>query len=462
MAVNPVVVGGGISGLSAAYYLSKLGESPVLFEKEARFGGVIKTEIVDGCVVEAGPDGYLAAKPWARELIHELGLGPELIHSNDHLRLTYIVRNRQLIPMPDGLLLAIPTRLWPIWSTRLLSWRTKLRFLAEWFYRRRAITGDRSVREFLEAHYGPELVDFLADPLLAGVYGGSATRLSAEAVLPNFVEWERRHGSLTRAALRSLAQTRGSSKTALFESLRNGLETVVHALTRRLGQRGVLRHGEVEQLVAGTRGYRLRVDGQWLEAPAVILACPAWQAARILEPLDAELASLLGSIEYTSSVTAALIYREQDLPRPPKGFGFLVPATEGLRLIAATWVGVKFPHRVPDGYVVLRCFLGGSRDPAAVSLPEHEILELLQRELAELLGLTRPPRQFRIYRWPHSMAQYTVGHRQRVAAIEQRIQTKWPGLYLAGNAYSGVGVPDCVRLARLAAERAHAFLAHPQ
>ncbi|MCS7025838.1 MAG: protoporphyrinogen oxidase [Bryobacteraceae bacterium] len=453
------IIGGGISGLSAAWHLAQTGKPFTLFEKQPRWGGVIETAYWEDCVLEAGPDSFLAAKPEAFELIRELGLQAELIASNDHQRVTFVWKNGRMRPLPDGLVMMAPTRILPVALSPLLSWRTKVRMGLELFSARPGPKSERSVADFVREHYGQETVDYLAEPLLSGVYGGDVESLSVNAVLPRFVELEAKYGSLTRGVLQSRkSQPAGPSPSkALFATLKGGLGQLVEALHSRLVACGKLVCGEVEALERSAQGWRLRLTGDWMEADSVVLAVPAYQAAKLLAPHDARLASLLNSIEYSSSITMALVYR--NLPRRPTGFGFLVPRKERRHLMAGTWVQNKFPHRAPGGYAILRCFIGGAGSEALLSQSDEAILRAALSDVQLLTGISRAPDHHRISRWSRSMAQYTLGHQARVREIEERIKPLGR-LFLAGNAYSGIGIPDCIRTGRLAAEKALALSPH--
>lgn len=452
---DAVIIGGGITGLSAAYELVKGGARPALIEAGPRLGGVIQTEVIDGCVLEGGPDSFLSAKPAATELIRELGLGDEIIASNDHARVTYLVKNGRLLAMPDGLLMMVPTKVLPVALSPLLSWGTKLRMGLEYFRRPPvADAGDRTVADFIRGHYGQETVDYLAEPLLSGVYGGSVDRLSVNSVLPRFVELERKYGSLTRGVLAARAARRGqasnSKEEPLFQTMRGGLAQLTAELERRIRPAADIIHGRAEALEREDGHYRVRVQGEWIKTSAVIGACPAWAMAGLLSPVHAELGGLLAGIDYSSSLTLALVYRAEDCGPLPPGFGFLVPACERRTLTACTFVGAKFPNRVPASHIVLRCFLGGAGQEAVLDRPDPELAGTVQEELRGLLGWRARPAFTRISRWRRSMAQYEVGHTARVARIENILQSL-PGLHLAGNAYSGIGIPDCVRTGRAAA-----------
>jgi oxygen-dependent protoporphyrinogen oxidase len=453
--VQVVIVGGGISGLSAAYYLSKVGIRSLLVERRERLGGVITTEVVDGCVIEGGPDSFLAAKPWAMDLIRDLGLEGEVIGSNDHLRVTYIRKKGRLVPLPDGLMMMVPTRILPVASSSLLGWGTKLRMGLEWFRRPDERSGaDRSVAEFIEDHYGAEAVDYLAEPLLAGVFGGDPARLSVVSVLPRFAEIERKYGSLTRGVLASMgAGAKDAGGGSLFRTLKGGLGQLVGALEKAIAGKCEVRRGEVRELHRdGARGWRVRLGEEWIESRHVVLACPAYEAARLVSKVSPELAGVLGEIDYSSSMTVALGYELATLGHPLNGFGFLAPKRERRRLIACTWVGTKFSHRAPETRALLRCFLGGATDASALEESDESIIGAVREELREIMGVTAEPLFHRISRWPRSMAQYTVGHSRRLERIEATLRAL-PNLHLAGNAYTGIGLPDCIRMGKGAAER---------
>jgi oxygen-dependent protoporphyrinogen oxidase len=437
------IVGGGISGLSAAYYLSKAGVSSTLIEKRPRLGGVIQTEEIDGCLVEGGPDSFLSAKPWALELIRELGLEGEVIGSNDHLRKTFIRKNGRMIPMPDGLQFLVPTKIAPIITTPLLGWPTKARMAVEWFRRPPAAPRpDCSVAEFVGEHYGQEAVDYLAEPLLAGVYGGTPEALSVSSVLPRFVELEARYGSLSRGLL---AERRAGTAGPTFRTLKRGLGSLIDALGSAIEGSTTIVHGEVEAIERTPGGFRLRVDGEWLEAARVALACESHAAGKLARGLDPALAESLSAIPYSSSTVIAMGFDPRSFARPPEGFGFLVPRRERRRLVACTFMGTKFPFRAPQNKILIRCFITGAED-------DRTALSSVLDELREMTMLTGEPLFSRVYRWPQSMAQYTVGHRARVSVIEARLKVN-TGVYLAGNGYEGIGIPDCVRMGRRLAEQ---------
>lgn len=440
-----VIVGGGVSGLSAAYDLARAGVSYTLIEKRPRLGGVIDTHSIEGCVVEAGPDSFISQKPEALALIQELGLESEVIGSNDHSRITYILRDGRLVRLPEGVMMIVPTRVWPMVKSPLLGWGTKARMAFE-LLRKPKQMPDRSVAEFVIDHFGQETLDYLAEPLLAGVYGGDPRQMSVASVLPRFAEMEAKHGSLGRAVMKAPAAPPSSG--TLFRTLKNGLGS----LTAKLAEKVVARQGNAECIERQADAFRIRVDGEWIESEHAILACPAWAAAELTASADPELSGLLAQIPYTSSLTVALGYRASEFDGQRAGHGFLVPQKERRRMAACTFVDTKFAHRAPEDRVLLRCFFGGAGDDAVLSESDESLVKMAGEELRRILGLTAAPVFTSISRWPRSMAQYTVGHAARWKEIQERV-ARIPGLHLAGNGYTGIGIPDCIRMGRQAAAK---------
>ena len=445
------IIGGGISGLSAAYALEKKRRAGVevnyvLYESSPRLGGVLVTERVDGCLIEAGPDSFLTEKPWASDLCQELGLGDQLIGSNDADRKTYILVRGRLVEMPDGLMFMVPTKILPTIFSPLFSLKTKLRMAREWFHPPHKALGDETVAAMVERHYGPEMVDRLADPLLSGVYGGEASQLSVRAVLARFADMEAKHGSLGRAMLaarRNSPKTNGAPRP-LFTSLKEGMQQMVDALVERLDGNAVTTGAPVQAVTHERGGWVVSAGLQSDHFDAVILAVSTQVAASLLRMSSPELAAELGSVNYSSSVTVALGYDQRVRESLPPGFGFLAPRSEGKRMLAATFVHNKFPHRAPDDRAIIRCFLGGARDEQILARSDDEILRIVREELSQVLHLTAEPLFVRVFKWKSAMAQYGVGHLERLQRIAT-LRQKLPGLALAGNGYNGIGVPDCVR-----------------
>ncbi len=452
------IIGGGISGLAAAYALEEKRRAGVeleyvLYEASARFGGVLVTDKVDGCILEAGADSFLTEKPWAIELCQKVGLGDQLIGSNDADRKTYILVKGKLIEMPDGLMFMVPTKLAPTVLSPLFSTATKLRMAREWFHPPRKATEDETVAAFVERHYGPEMVDRLADPLLSGVYGGEASQLSVRAVLPRFAEMEAKHGSLGRAMLAARAAMARAPKTQpkpLFTSLKDGMQQMVDALVAALNGAALKMGTPVQAIAREAGGWVVSAGLQSDQFDAVIIALPTHAAAALLQRCGPDLAAELAAIQYSSSVTVALGYGKQVRDSLAPGFGFLVPRREGKRMLAATFVHNKFPHRAPNDRAIVRCFLGGARGEQMLALSDEQILTIVREELDQILGLKAEPLFTRVFKWKGAMAQYGVGHLERLERIEA-LRKRTPGLALAGNGYSGIGVPDCVRTGTAAA-----------
>jgi protoporphyrinogen/coproporphyrinogen III oxidase len=456
------IIGGGISGLAAAFELEEQRRAGaeveyVLYESSSRLGGVLRTELVDGCLVEAGPDSFVTEKPWAADLCRDLGIGDQLIGSNDAGRKTYILTRGRLVEMPDGLMFMVPTKILPTGFSSLFSWKTKLRMTQELFHPPRAADHDESVAAFVERHYGSEMVDRLADPLLSGVYGGEAANLSVRAVLPRFAEMERTHGSLGRAMLAARKKMSAAPRKPappLFTSLKHGMqylaETVVSRLTPSALLTNVLVQAIQPQPEAG--GWLVSAGLQSDQVDRVIVALPGMAASNVLRMASPELSKELAGIQYSSSITVGLGYDREVRQSLPPGFGFLVPRSEGKQLLAATFVHNKFPHRAPEDRALLRCFFAGANAEDVWALGDVQLIAIVRNELQQIIGLRAEPLFARVYRWKSAMAQYGVGHLERIERIE-RLRKQLPGLALAGNGYRGIGVPDCVRSGREAAKQ---------
>lgn len=442
------VVGGGISGLTAARELRRRGVSFVLLEASSRWGGVIRTESLEGFLLEAGPDSLLAQKPDALALCRELGLSERLVPTNPEQRAVYVLHRGRLHPLPEGMLLAVPTRLGPFLNSSLLSWPGKLRMGLDLVRPARRATGDESIAEFLVRRFGRECLERLGEPLLAGIHAGVPERLSIRATFPRFVELEARHGSLIRGLLAARPSARAAAREAsprsAFYSLRGGLAELVDALVADLPSDSLRRDAPVVTLEGRGHGFELRLGGSArLAARAVILAVPAPRAAALLGPLFPDVALQLASIQYASTATVSLGFRRGDVAHPLDGYGLLVPRSEGLRTAACSFFSTKFPGRAPAGCVLLRGFVGGVRDADALALDDRELVTLVRRELGPVLGLRGEPVLTRVYRWPQGTPQLEVGHLDRVAALERRLANA-PGLFLTGAGLRVTGIPDCV------------------
>lgn len=454
------IVGGGISGLTTAFYLEQERRrgaplSFTVFEATERFGGVIRTERLDGCIVEAGPDSFLSTKPWARELCDDLRLSSQLIGSRDNDRKTYILINGRLEPIPPGMQMMVPTRIGSVLKSGLFSRQTKLAMAREYLLPPQPLAADddESVASFVSRHFGSEVVDRLADPLLTGIYGAQASELSARATLPLIIDMESKHRSLVRGSLAGKAsQPSSGAPQPLFTAVRDGMQRMVESIMRHVPREALRSSRPVDGIKALENGWQLRSGEMTEDFEHLILALPAHVSAKLIAelPSSERPVELLNEIVYSSAVTVALAYDSADLSLPP-GFGFLVPRQEGKRMIACTFVHNKFENRAPEGIALLRVFMGGSRDPEILDQTEEQIVEIVRREIREILKIEATPKSIRVFKWHKAMPQYGVGHLLRIARLEMHMQ-RFPGLHLTGNAYHGIGIPDCVRAGRSAAD----------
>jgi len=454
------VIGGGITGLAAAQHLRELDPAidVSLFEAGARWGGVLRTERIGGYLVEHSADNFLTTPPVAIELCRRIGLGDRLLSTDERNRRASIVHGGQLHGVPEGFMLMVPSKAWPVLLSPLLSWRGKLRLLAERFVRQRRETGDESIASFARRRLGVEAFERLVQPLVGGIYTGNAERLSLAATMPRFVEMERRFGSLTRGALaqRSSQPTNNESgaRYGMFVAPADGMQSVVDALVTRLPPESLHLGASVERLTfEPDRRWRLMLAERPAESfDAVILATPAHRAAALIESFAPQAAAELRTIECASSAVCVLGVAEEQIAKPLDGFGFVVPESEARSILSTSFSSRKYAGRAPQGRVLMRVFVGGAQRPDLAGLPDEELKTLVLRELGELIGLRGEPELFRVVRWPKTMPQYHVGHLERVAQIEAQLAER-PGLFLAGSAYRGVGIPHCITSAQQAAER---------
>ncbi len=439
-----------MAGLAAAYELHRRHASFVLIEAAPRPGGVVRTERADGFTLDAGPDSLLVQKPAAIELCHELGLGDRLLSTLEP-RTAYVLRGR-LRPIPEASVLGIPTAVAPWVASRLLSPAGRLRLAAD-LVLPRGDGSDESVGSFFRRRFGNEAVEYIAEPLLAGIHAGDVDQLSMPALFPRLVEAERAGGSVIRA-LRQLRRAAPRPAGGLFRSLPHGIEELATALTAALPLAAV-RCGTRAVALRGPSPYSLRLSaGGPVRARSVILATPAHVTATLVRPLDERLAALCGEIPYTSTATVLLAYPRSAVRRQPRGSGFVVPRRErAVPLMAGSWVTSKWPGRAPDGHVLLRGFLGGVRDPRVDERSDDDLVDRTHAAFARLLGIGRRPHLARVYRWVRANPQHNVGHLARIAAIDARLD-RCPGLFLTGAGFRGVGIPDCVADARATARSA--------
>jgi oxygen-dependent protoporphyrinogen oxidase len=458
-----VVVGGGITGLAAAHRAVELARERgvtldlTLLESRDRLGGAIATERTDGFVVEAGPDSFLSEKPWALALCKRLGVEDELVRTDDRYRKVFVWRAGRLHALPDGFQLLAPTRIAPFVGTSLFSWPGKLRMAMDLVLPRGGGGADESLGAFVRRRLGAEALERVAQPLVAGIYTADPDELSLAATMPRFLELERRERSvilgLMRATKRAPQPGTSGARWSLFVTFAQGMGRMIETLAARLPDSAVQLRTRVAGIERAGAAWRVGIGAGALDADAVIVTTEAHAAARLLRYVDPQLATLVGDITYASSATVSFGYRRPEIPHALDAFGFLVPRTEGRALLAGTFSSVKYPGRAPDGHVLLRCFLGGAFDGAIAGEDDDQLVRRAREELRAALGITAAPLLTRVARHPVSMPQYRVGHLSRVEAIEHRLRAL-PGVFLAGGAYRGVGIADCVRSGEAAAEGA--------
>ncbi|MGO9922279.1 MAG: protoporphyrinogen oxidase [Isosphaeraceae bacterium] len=472
-----VVVGGGLSGLAAAHRIHERSFSLrrqielVVVEAKDRVGGVIGTARFDGFTVEEGPDSFITNKPWGVEVCRRLGLGDQVIETDPSHRRSFVVRNGRLAPVPEGFVLMAPSRLLPVLTSPILSWRGKLRMLMDLVIPRRDDETEESLAAFVRRRLGREALDRLVQPLVAGIYTADPNDLSLKATLPQFLAMEREHGSLIRAARRAardrdslhVEEQASGARYGLFITLAEGMDTLPRALAASLppgcirtetAVRRVSRNSPVSPWLVEL------LDGPSIEADSVVLSTEAHAAARLLDSADPALALQLRAIPYASSIIVNSAYRRDQITHPLDGFGAVVPAIEGRPILAVSFLSVKFPNRAPAGTVLLRTFLGGATRPDQLDMDDDAISAVVQRELGDLIGASGEPLFVRIGRHPRAMPQYNLGHLERVASIRRHL-SKHGGLYLTGIAYGGVGIPDCVHAAELTADALLDAVANP-
>jgi oxygen-dependent protoporphyrinogen oxidase len=461
-----VIVGGGITGLTAAYRLLRArrdaGGAPfsvTLLEARARLGGNILTERRDGCVLDGGPDAFVAARPEARDLCVDLGLGDRLMGTTEKNRKVYIRHEGVLHPLPEGLVLAIPTRVLPLARSRLFTWPGKVRMGLDVVLPRRTSGDDESIGHFIRRRLGKEALERLAEPLLGGIYAGDVDALSLAATFPQLAALEDKYGSLIRGALAQRA-ARGANAgppPSTFQSLAGGMGELVEALEAAIRSAGgTVRMGAEVAAVTNGAGARfaVRIAGEAAPIPAddVVLCAPAFVAAGAVEGLDPELSRVLREVPYVSTATITLGYARADVRHPLDASGLIIPKGEHRRALAATFVSSKWAGRAPADMVLLRVFAGGHRDPDALSRSDGELIAIAKDELDALLGIRARPLVERVFRWERANAQPSVGHPARLAKVRAAAE-RHPGLYLSGAAFEGVGIPDCVRQANAVAKR---------
>jgi oxygen-dependent protoporphyrinogen oxidase len=450
-----VIIGGGITGLATAYYLQKQDAVHVtLIESSSRLGGKITSVREDGFLIEGGPDSFITQKAGGIALCHELGLDGDLTPSNSEHKTTYVVSGGKLHAMPEGMMLMAPTMMVPFLRSRLISWPGKMRMGMEMFLPRRANDGDESLSSFITRRLGAEALDKLAGPLIGGIYAADPEKLSLRSTFPMFLDMEKKYGSLLRGMLQRKKATAAPAPQqpkrvplSMFMTLRGGLQQLVDTLVAKLDPASILLNRQIVAVKPDAEGYRIDfTGGGYMHADEIVFATPAHVTADLLTWTDPALAAKLRAIRYVSTATVSLAYKRNDLGHNLDGFGFVVPHSEGRNITACSWSSTKFNHRAPEDGVLLRAFVGGDRAQELAEQSEEELAKMVLDELKITMGITATPVLTRVYRWCKGNPQYDVGHLQRVEEIEGMI-AKHPGLHLAGAAYRGAGIPDCIQSA---------------
>ncbi len=463
-----IVIGGGITGLVAAYRLKREAENRklsleiTLLEASNRVGGVIQTEHRDGFIIEHGPDAFISTKPWGKTLCEELGIDDKLIGTNPKVRRSFVIRKGKLIPVPEGFYMMAPGSIGPFLKSPIFSLPGKLRITLDLFISRRSDINDESVADFVRRRLGTEAFERMAQPMIGGIYTSDAEDLSLKATFPRFLEMEREHGSIIKALLaqkRKAAETsRGTSgpRYSLFLSFNDGMQTLVDTLEDNLSECIRLRSGvtAIQKVESGVGWHVYFNNDEVLEADLLCIALPAPQTSKILSDVSPSLSKKLSDIPYTSSATVNLAFRREDVPHALNGMGFVVPIKEQLNLIGCSFSSVKFENRAPDKHVLLRVFVGENSDNIEVAadddMKRKEIASTALIDVSKILGIKNKPLFSIVSQHSQAMAQYIVGHQQLVSEIDE-LAKDLPHLSLAGNAYHGIGIPDCINSGEKAA-----------
>jgi len=466
------VIGAGLSGLAAAHRLLEVaaeadrGVDLTLFEAGPQVGGSIGTRRIGEYLVETGADSFITNKPWAVDLSRRLGIEDRLIPTDETYRRSWVLRNGKPARVPDGFTLLAPAKVWPVLRSPILSVRGKLRLGLEYFVPRRTDNADESLASFVRRRFGREALDRLIQPLVGGIYTSDPKKLSLQATMPRFIDMERQHRSLIRAMRSNPAESAGSSgahasgaRYGLFATFAGGMSELIDALKDRVCESANLR---METKVAAldrsgatdaAPGWKVTLEGGEIETyDAVILALPAYRSADLLAGTDAQLADNLRGIEYASSAIVVTGHKLADVAHQLDAFGLVIPAIEQRKILAVSFASRKFPGRAPEGRVELRTFVGGALQPELLECSDDEMVSLVRSELQAILGVSGEADFAAVNRYVRAMPQYHVGHVALVEQIEKRTADHH-GLELAGNAYHGVGVPDCIHSGETAAER---------
>lgn len=460
-----VIIGGGISGLSTAYFLTELAREKgealdiTIVDKKDSPGGNIITVREGGFLIEGGPDCFLSEKPWAMALCKRIGMEDSLLATTTARGKTYVLSKGKLHLLPEGVILMVPTKMVPLLFSSLLTMWGKIRMGLEMFVPKRKSTEDETLGSFVRRRLGKEALDKIAGPLVAGVHGGDPETMSIKSSFPKFVEMEENYGSLIKGMIAKMKLMKGGARkksakpVTMFMTIKNGLGDIVDTLLGKIEDTKIIKATTVDNLTKDTDGYTLKLSNdETLKADAVVISTPAYATSAIVKSMDGSLSEKLDTIPYVSTATVSIGFKRADIAHPMDGFGFVIPKSEGRKIMATSWVSKKWAGRAPEDCVLIRCFVGGAFDQDLVELNDEEMKAMVLSELKSIMGIDAEPVICKIFRWRRAMPQYTVGHEGRVAEIAE-LTDKHEGLYITGSAFRGIGISDNVREAEAVAER---------
>ncbi|MEK7748351.1 MAG: protoporphyrinogen oxidase [Nitrospirota bacterium] len=468
-----IIIGGGITGLSTAYFLeeqSKASGIPVdciLIESNERFGGKIITDRINDFVIEGGPDSFLSKKPWGLALCRKLGLTDRIIQTNPTHKEIYLLSDGKLQKFPVGMNLMVPNRITPFLFTSFVSASGKFRMGLDLFIPRKNDTADESIGSFVRRRFGEEAVTRFADPIMATIYAGDVERLSLNATFPQFAGAEQKFGSLiwggwmgrwdTHLAKKNTTAPAPKDNNTLFVTLEEGLSALITALQEKITSVQLMAKQQVLSVSPHGGGFKVGLQGEHILADAVIITTDTKTAARFIQPWDQPLSAQLASIQYVSTATVSLGFKRNDVTHPLNGFGYVIPRSERKTILATTWSSTKFNGRAHTNDVLIRSFIGGASQEALVDLPDDELISRVLEELRPILGIVGMPTVSRVFKWKKANPQYHVGHLAKVETIEKE-SSNHPGLFLTGAAYKGIGIPDCIQQGWETANKALEYL----
>lgn len=466
-----IIIGGGIAGLAAAVHLKSGAKAHgktidvLLLEKGNRVGGKIMTEKAGDFLIEAGPDSFLPEKVWTVNLARHLGIENEMLPSNDEFKGTFIYSSGMLHPLPEGVMLMVPTMLMPLVRSKLISWPGKLRMGMDLFVPRKKTREDESLASFVTRRLGRECLEKIAEPLVAGIHTSNPDNMSVLATFPRFVEMEQKSRSLILGMLSAMKKRPhatlsgpppkpGNPRMTYFMSFKSGMQTLPRACAEYLGPDSIRFNACVKAVEPRGKGYSVILEsGERIDADHVMIGAAAYDAAKMIGGLNRDLASQMSRIEWSSSATVSLAFRKDDVKVPLPGFGFIVPRVEGRRINAATYSSIKWSYRAPEDHLLIRVFVGGGHHEELVhELDEPAMIQMALEELDTVLGLRADAKLTKVYRWFKGMPKYTVGHLDRMAILDRMIAGH-PGLHLIGCSYKGIGIGDCIHNAQVEAQK---------